>query len=75
MKKYLNPLNNPKIKGLLKDFTPIGDDHAFYWYHGVGDGNLDMDSFTSSLAGMIDTGTAVSASFGGDGGAGGGGAG
>ena len=64
-----------KVKGLLKDFTPIGDDHAFYWYHGVGDGNLDMDSFTSSLAGMIDTGTAVSAGFGGDGGAGGGGAG
>ena len=62
-----------KVKGLLKDFTPIGDDHAFYWYHGMGDGNLDMDSFTSSLAGMIDTGTAVSAGFGGDGGAGGGG--
>jgi uncharacterized membrane protein YgcG len=62
-----------KVKGLLKDFTPIGDDHAFYWYHGVGDGNLDMDSFTSSFAGMIDTGTAVSAGFGGDGGAGGGG--
>ena len=64
-----------KVKGLLKDFTPIGDDHAFYWYHGVGDGNLNMDSFTSSLAGMIDTGTAVSAGFGGDGGAGDGGGG
>ena len=59
-----------KVKGLLKDFTPIGDDHAFYWYHGVGDGNLDMDSFTSSFAGMIDTGTAISAGFGGDGGGG-----
>jgi len=64
-----------KVKGLLKGFTPIGDDHAFYWYHGVGDGNLNMDSFTSSFAGMIDTGTAVSAGFGGDGGAGDGGAG
>ena len=64
-----------KVKGLLKDFTPIGDDHAFYWYHGMGDGNLAMDSFTSSLAGMIDTGTAVSAGFGGDGGAGDGGGG
>ena len=64
-----------KVKGLLKGFTPIGDDHAFYWYHGVGDGNLNMDSFTSSFAGKIDTGTAVSAGFGGDGGAGDGGAG
>ena len=66
-------LENDQIKQLLKSFDyDTGD---FIWFH---DGNLsgmNTDSFTSSFTNMIDTGAAISAGFGVDGGAGGGGGG
>jgi hypothetical protein len=62
------------LKKILKNYGPKGED-TFLWYAGSGDGSMNMDTFSSSISSMVDTGAAMSAGFVGDGGAGGGGGG
>ena len=62
------------LKKTLKNYEPKGED-TFIWFGGSGDGSMNMDTFSSSISSMVDTGAAMSAGFAGDGGAGGGGAG
>ena len=62
------------LRKILKNYGSKGGD-AFVWYGGSGDGSMNMDTFSSSISSMVDTGAAMSAGFAADGGAGGGGAG
>ena len=62
------------LKKTLKNYEPKGED-TFIWFGGSGDGSMNMDTFSSSISSMVDTGAAMSAGFAGDGGAGGGGGG
>ena len=62
------------LKKILKNYGPKGED-TFIWFGGSGDGSMNMDTFSSSISSMVDTGAAMSAGFAGDGGAGGGGGG
>ncbi|MDG2266136.1 MAG: DUF2207 domain-containing protein, partial [Candidatus Marinimicrobia bacterium] len=59
------------LKNILKNYIPKGED-TFIWFGGSGDGSINMDTFSSSISSMVDTGAAMSAGFAGDGGAGGG---
>jgi len=62
------------LKKILKNYGPKGED-TFIWFGGSGDGSMNMDTFSSSISSMVDTGAAMSAGFAGDGGAGAGGGG